>query len=96
MWELEVEAKSGELYEVLKEEFDKQYVPKEKRSFTVRTRSGAKEFEKDVAVPDENTSLQFRKILKFIQTLDFTNEKIKVHCGGNSKDASVFVTVAEL
>lgn len=71
MWSITVSGDRREIYRKLKTEFDNQVVEKEQYSFDVtnpRTKQ-TMTYQKERAVIDDQTSIQFRNILKFIQVL---------------------------
>ena len=96
MWKLEVEGSSVDIYKELKTAFDKEVVEKEEFEFTVQGRSGSQKFTKERAVIDDETSLQFRRILKFVQGLtDEMTGDLKVTCSGEA-GKSISVKVEEV
>jgi len=70
MWELSVEGSEEEIYRKLKTAFDNEIVEKEPYEFVIKHRNrGTETYTKDRAVIDDGISLQFRRMLKFIQVL---------------------------
>ena len=98
MWELKVEGRGDEIYRKLKKAFDDEVVVKQEQEFKVthRDERGEVTYKKEVAVVDDVTSLQFRRVLKFVQLL--TNDMsgtLRVSCSGDpGKVINVKVEVA--
>lgn len=90
MWEISVEAPVDQVYRELKREFDAQHVEKQSYEFSVNGRRGSRTFTKDRAIIDDQTSLQFRLLLKAVQPmLALYSDAVAVTLGGNEDEVNL-------